>query len=173
VGYCQGMSGVTAILLMYMEEEEAWWTLVALLSNEQYSMAGLYKPGFPRLFSCFALHEALLKVTMPGLHAHFLKEGVITSMYATKWYLNVFLEALPFPVVVRVWDLYLHGGYEVIFNVSLAILKAYEDKLLRLKFEELLTFFTATLPKDQTMDPEELIAVYKRIRVKTKNQVHI
>ena len=83
------MSGITALLLMYMEEEvakifkatisnemslskEAWWTLVALLSGEHYSMAGLYKPGFPRLFSCFALHEALLKMTMPNLHSHFV-----------------------------------------------------------------------------------------------------
>lgn len=92
VGYCQGMSGITALLLMYMEEEvqmlclcndsrckdshdlkEAWWTLVALQSANQYNMAGLYKPGFPRLFSCFSLHESLLKMTMPNLHSHFVR----------------------------------------------------------------------------------------------------
>lgn len=53
--------------------KEAWWTLVALQSANQYNMAGLYKPGFPRLFSCFSLHESLLKMTMPNLHSHFVR----------------------------------------------------------------------------------------------------
>lgn len=33
VGYVQGMGFVTAILLMYMSEEAAFWTLVALLKG--------------------------------------------------------------------------------------------------------------------------------------------
>lgn len=34
VGYVQGMGFVSAILLMYMSEEAAFWTLVALLKGE-------------------------------------------------------------------------------------------------------------------------------------------
>jgi hypothetical protein len=33
VGYVQGMGFVSAILLMYMSEESAFWTLVALLKG--------------------------------------------------------------------------------------------------------------------------------------------
>jgi hypothetical protein len=33
VGYVQGMGFVSAILLMYMSEEAAFWTLVALLKG--------------------------------------------------------------------------------------------------------------------------------------------
>jgi len=64
------------------------------------------------------------------------------------------------------------GGYEVVFNIGLALLKMHEDQLLKMKFEQILTFFTDTLPKE-SMDPEDLIAIYKRIRVKTKNHIHV
>lgn len=70
------------------------------------------------------------------------------------------------------WDLYILGGYEVVFNIGLALLKMHEDQLLKMKFEQILTFFAETLPKEP-MEPEDLIGIYKRIRMKTKNHIHI
>lgn len=40
VGYCQGMSQITALLLIYMNEEDAFWALVKLLSGQKHSMHG-------------------------------------------------------------------------------------------------------------------------------------
>lgn len=40
VGYCQGMSQITALLLIYMNEEDAFWALVRLLSGQKHSMHG-------------------------------------------------------------------------------------------------------------------------------------
>ncbi|ETE64032.1 hypothetical protein L345_10201, partial [Ophiophagus hannah] len=40
VGYCQGMSHITALLLMYMNEEDAFWALVKLLSGPKHAMHG-------------------------------------------------------------------------------------------------------------------------------------
>lgn len=40
VGYCQGMSQITALLLIYMNEEDAFWALVKLLSGHKHSMHG-------------------------------------------------------------------------------------------------------------------------------------
>lgn len=36
VGYTQGMSGLGALLLMYMSEEDAFWCLVTLMQEERY-----------------------------------------------------------------------------------------------------------------------------------------
>lgn len=44
VGYCQGMSQITALLLIYMNEEDAFWALVRLLSGHKHAMHG----GEPR-----------------------------------------------------------------------------------------------------------------------------
>jgi len=40
VGYCQGMSQIAALLLMYMDEEEAFWCLSQLLTNKKHAMHG-------------------------------------------------------------------------------------------------------------------------------------
>ena len=40
VGYCQGMSQTVAILLMFLTEEDAFWALVQLMTNEKHAMHG-------------------------------------------------------------------------------------------------------------------------------------
>lgn len=40
VGYCQGMSQIAALLLMYMDEEDAFWALSALMADTKYAMHG-------------------------------------------------------------------------------------------------------------------------------------
>jgi hypothetical protein len=45
VGYCQGMSQIAAIFLMYMDEEDAFWCMHALLTNRKYTMHGKGRGG--------------------------------------------------------------------------------------------------------------------------------
>lgn len=40
VSYCQGMSQIAALLLMYMNEEDAFWALSQLLTNHKHAMHG-------------------------------------------------------------------------------------------------------------------------------------
>lgn len=40
VGYCQGMSVLAGLLLLYMDEEDAFWGLSVLLADQKYSMHG-------------------------------------------------------------------------------------------------------------------------------------
>lgn len=40
VGYCQGMSQVAALLLMYMDEEDAFWGLAQLMTHPKFGMHG-------------------------------------------------------------------------------------------------------------------------------------
>lgn len=41
IGYCQGMSQIAALLLMYLDEEDAFWALSVLVSDRKYSMHGM------------------------------------------------------------------------------------------------------------------------------------
>ncbi|XP_077730193.1 TBC1 domain family member 26-like [Canis aureus] len=40
VGYCQGMSEIAAILLMFLPEEDAFWALAQLMTNDRHAMHG-------------------------------------------------------------------------------------------------------------------------------------
>uniref|UniRef100_A0A8C5TIV7 Rab-GAP TBC domain-containing protein n=1 Tax=Malurus cyaneus samueli TaxID=2593467 RepID=A0A8C5TIV7_9PASS len=45
VSYCQGMSQIAAILLMYLNEEDAFWALAQLLTNQRHAMHGKAELG--------------------------------------------------------------------------------------------------------------------------------
>ena len=40
LGYCQGMSQIAALLLMYLNEEDAFWALSVLMAGDKYNMHG-------------------------------------------------------------------------------------------------------------------------------------
>lgn len=66
------MGFVTAILLMYMSEEEAFWTLVALLKGTMLHppLEGMYQAGMPLLQQCLYQFQELLKQENPKLGGH-------------------------------------------------------------------------------------------------------
>ncbi|MED6258485.1 USP6 N-terminal-like protein, partial [Ataeniobius toweri] len=92
VGYCQGMSQITALLLIYMNEEDAFWALVKLLSGQKHAMHGFFIPGFPKLMRFQEHHDRILKKTMPKLKQHLDNEEVFTSLYTMKWFFQCFLD---------------------------------------------------------------------------------
>ena len=52
VGYCQGMSQIAALLLMYLNsEEDAFWALSQLMSDHvpKYNLHSFFINGFPKL----------------------------------------------------------------------------------------------------------------------------
>lgn len=63
---------MTAILLMYMSEEEAFWTLVALLTGASLRppLEGMYQAGMPLLQQCLFQFQELLKQENPKLGGH-------------------------------------------------------------------------------------------------------
>ncbi|CAK7296220.1 USP6 N-terminal-like protein [Vulpes lagopus] len=42
VGYCQGMSEIAAVLLMFLPEEDAFWALAQLMVGDRHSMHGFF-----------------------------------------------------------------------------------------------------------------------------------
>ena len=58
VGYCQGMSQIAALLLMYLNsDEDAFWALSQLMVGPKYKMHGFFIPGFQTLMRFQAHHD--------------------------------------------------------------------------------------------------------------------
>ena len=153
LAYCQGMAELAAVLLMHMPEEDAFWTLVQLLASPQYALRELFLPGFAALHTRFHVHTRLLQHAVPRLHEHFEAIGLKTVFYATKWYATLFSGVLPFEHCMRVWDIVLLEGTEVLYTIALRTLEArqrvYADLPLDAALPALLSLAaTVTEPAD-------------------------
>ena len=137
-GYVQGMGFVAGTLLLFMSEEDAFWVLVALLKGAIHEpVEGLYGPGMPLVQRCLYQFEGLMTEYLPRLSAHFARECIHPSMYASQWFITLFTYSLPFDVVLRIWDIFMLEGLKIVFQVGVALLQASEDDLLSLPFEAL------------------------------------
>ncbi|KAM4677214.1 USP6 N-terminal-like protein isoform 2-T2 [Discoglossus pictus] len=148
VGYCQGMSQITALLLMYMNEEDAFWALVKLFSGPKHSMHGFFVPGFPKLLRFQEHHDKILKKFMPKLKQHFETQELYTSLYTMKWFFQCFLDRTPFILNLRIWDIYILEGDRILTAMSYTILKLHKKYLMKLSMEELIEFLQEALAKD-------------------------
>ncbi|XP_071408923.1 USP6 N-terminal-like protein isoform X1 [Pithys albifrons albifrons] len=148
VGYCQGMSQITALLLMYMNEEDAFWALVKLLSGPKHAMHGFFIEGFPKLLRFQEHHDKVLKKFLSKLKQHLDSQDMPTSLYTTKWFFQCFLDRTPFTLSLRIWDIYILEGERILTAMSYTILKLHRKHLMKLQMEELVKFLQETLAKD-------------------------
>ncbi|XP_010485491.1 PREDICTED: ecotropic viral integration site 5 protein homolog [Camelina sativa] len=164
VGYVQGMGFIAGLLLLYMSEEDAFWLLVALLKGAVHApMEGLYHAGLPLVQQYLFQLESLVKELIPKLGEHFTEEMINPSMYASQWFITVFSYSFPFPLALRIWDVFLSEGVKIVFKVGLALLKYCQDELVKLPFEKLIHALKQ-FPED-AMNPDTLLPLAYSIKV--------
>ncbi|GAA0140114.1 GTPase-activating protein [Lithospermum erythrorhizon] len=164
VGYVQGMGFVAGLLLLYMSEEDAFWLLVALLKGAVHApMEGMYLVGLPLVQQYLFQFENLVKAFLPKLGEHFSEEMINPSMYASQWFITVFAYSFPFPLAIRIWDVFLSEGVIIVFKVGLALLKYCHDDLVKLPFERLMVALR-NFPED-ALDPDTLLPLAFPIEV--------
>lgn len=145
VSYCQGMSQIAAILLMYLNEEDAFWALAQLLTNGKHAMHGFFIPGFPKLQRFQAHHELILSKMLPKLKKHLDKEQMTTGIYTTKWFLQCFIDRSPFTLTLRLWDIYILEGDKMLTAMAYTTLKLHKKRLQKLPLEDLREFLQEDL----------------------------
>ncbi|KAG1900631.1 rab-GTPase-TBC domain-containing protein [Suillus fuscotomentosus] len=151
VGYCQGLPFVVAVLLLNMPDEEAFSLLVRLMHS--YGLRGHFLPEMPKLQ--LRLFDRLIEELLPVLHVHFLRQGIKSSMFCSQWFLTLFSYRFPLEIVVRIYDNCLASGIEAIFAFSIVLLQKNEDKLLNLRFDDILAFLKNKIFDRYEIDPLE------------------
>lgn len=167
VGYVQGMGFLAGLMLLYMSEEDAFWLLVALLKGAVHApMEGLYQVGLPLVQQYLFQFEQLVKEHLPKLGQHFSEEMINPSMYASQWFITVYSYSFPFPLTLRIWDVFLNEGVKIVFQLGLALLTVCQDDLVKLAFEKLIHALR-NFP-EEAMDPEKLLSLAFSIKVTEK-----
>lgn len=166
VGYCQGMNFIAGMFITYMTEEEAFWTLVAVMQEKPCRMRGLFSEGMNEAHQVLYIAEKLIAQFHPRLSRHFARENVHITMFATQWLLTIYTSSFPFDVVTRVWDCFLTEGWKVAYRVMLALLEKASPHLIRLRFEDILGYLKE-LPNE--VNASEIIDMSFKIKVKKRH----
>lgn len=145
VGYCQGISFIAAALLLHLPEEQAFCLLVKIMSN--YGIRMMFLNNCEGLFRCLYQLDRLIEDQVPDVFRAFSELGIESHMYASQWFLTLFIAKFPLNFVFRVFDIFLVEGLLFIFKVMIAFLKISRNYLLGLDFEGTLKYFRITLPK--------------------------
>ncbi|KAJ7687356.1 rab-GTPase-TBC domain-containing protein [Mycena rosella] len=149
-GYVQGMGPIAATLLCYFEPEKAYASLVRL--HDAYAMHAIFSPGFPGLLEAIYVQERITEQMMPDVYAAFQKHTISTTSYATKWYITLFSNSVPFQTQLRLWDAFLLDGTDLFIAVAVAIVWVYRDHITSAaaNFETILSLLSSFfVPEDE------------------------
>ncbi|KAG8689365.1 hypothetical protein FRC11_002935 [Ceratobasidium sp. 423] len=134
LGYCQAMNILTAAILIYMSEEQAFWLLEVLCNR--------LVPGYYRC--------------LPMIHERFIAVDVQLSVASLPWFLSLYINSMPLIFAFRIVDCFFAMGPKVLFQVGLAILKINGEKLLKVEddgaFISVMRNYFASL--DQSAHPD-------------------
>ncbi|KAI1301507.1 USP6 N-terminal-like protein [Halotydeus destructor] len=175
IGYCQGMSQIAALLLMYVsEEEDAFWALDRLMSHDRYAMHGFFIPGFPKLTRFAKHHDLVLKKYLPRVYKHFKKFDIDSTLYTLKWFFQCFLDRVPFSLTLRIWDSFMLEGELILTCMSYTLLKLHKNSILRKQMEELIPFLQIELEKDfGYRDDDAINALQQSINELRRNKMDV
>ena len=127
-GYIQGMNSIVGVLLMYMNEENAFWAMLSILIK--YDQKKYFLHGLPGLFETFYVFQKLLKIKVPKVHQYMVKHQIKPSMFATQWFVTLFTSGFELESTVRIYDCFFTEGPKILYRVALWIMKENEAELI-------------------------------------------
>lgn len=140
IGYCQGMSSIVGLLLMYFPEKESLSILICTIQKN--NLNGLFDKSLSMMPLLTHLQGGLFKELVNEIYVHISKHNVDLSVFIFSWYLTLFTR-FDIQFTLRVWDLLLFYDFTILLLVSCAILRYYKDKILKLKGENLIHFISS------------------------------
>ncbi|XGW18806.1 hypothetical protein V3C99_002978 [Haemonchus contortus] len=119
-GYCQGQAPVASVLLMHMPLRDAFYCFVQICHRY---LPDYYSPGLEAVQVDGDILAQLLKEKSRTSYQHLKKQNVEPVLYMVEWFMCIFCRTLPWPTVLRVWDMFLCEGCKVLFKVAVVLFK--------------------------------------------------
>ncbi|XP_012873689.1 PREDICTED: ecotropic viral integration site 5 protein homolog [Dipodomys ordii] len=118
--------------------------------------------------SAFIVGLLLMQEHLPELFVHFQSQSFHTSMYASSWFLTIFLTTFPLPIATRIFDIFMSEGLEIVFRVGLALLQMNQAELMQLDMEGMLQHFQKVIPHQFDGGPDKLIQAAYQVKYNSK-----
>uniref|UniRef100_A0A8D8RWV6 RUN and TBC1 domain-containing protein 3 n=1 Tax=Cacopsylla melanoneura TaxID=428564 RepID=A0A8D8RWV6_9HEMI len=156
IGYCQGTGMIAASLLLLMEEEEAFWTLSAIV--EDLLPASYYTPTLIGIQADQKVLRSLVASSLPDLESTLIQHDIELSLITLHWFLTLFASVIHFKILLRIWDLFFLDGSIVLFQITLGMLKIKEPVLVTLENSAQIFNALSDIPGD-IVDVDHLLEV--------------
>jgi len=139
VGYVQGMNITCGLLLIFMPEELAFWSMMTILQGSYLTrhqcdlgLENYYTPQMELLFCDLKILREMLvsrKESKPVI-LWLEQNDVHVEELFVKWLLTFTAGALPVSTVARIWDSFFHEGIKVLFRIIVVVLESNKKELL-------------------------------------------
>jgi len=119
-GYCQGQAPIASVLLMHMPLRDAFYSFVQICHKY---LPGYYSPGLEAIQIDGDILFQLLKEKSRISYRHLKKNNVDPVLYMVEWMMCVYCRTLPWPTVLRIWDMFFCEGVKVLFKVAIVLFR--------------------------------------------------
>jgi hypothetical protein len=79
------------------------------------------------------------------------------ASFIPEWYTSLFARSLPYPTVLRAFDLIIADGPIWLIRISLAILTLSSNRLIALRDADSITRYLLQPPADELLAPENVV----------------
>ncbi|GFE55577.1 TBC domain containing protein, putative [Babesia ovis] len=135
VGYCQGMAFIAGMLVVYMDEEDAFYTMISVM--DKHGIKRLFLPQMKQLERYCDVLEQYIRRKMKRLYRHMQKHDVDISIVASQWFLTLFTYNFSLDTAALLWDALLAMDNDWMLSIAIAIFKLMERTILQSNQEEI------------------------------------
>ncbi|KAI9345341.1 rab-GTPase-TBC domain-containing protein, partial [Obelidium mucronatum] len=126
IGYAQALNIISAVMMLYMKEEDAFWMLCGLVERV---LPDHYTKTLVGSVIDQSVFTSLVKSHLPNLAAHMDKLYMDLSTISVPWFVCLFLNNVALPVAIQILDGVFLDGPKFLFWIALAILKINEKEV--------------------------------------------
>ncbi|GFY35898.1 TBC1 domain family member 2A [Trichonephila clavipes] len=101
LGYCQGMNFLVGMMLLFVDAEDAFWCLVAIV--ERYFPSSYFDQNLIGAQADQELLKELLRSKLPKISAHLAALDIELSTVTLNWFLSLFIDSVPIECNLLSW----------------------------------------------------------------------
>jgi hypothetical protein len=150
IGYYQGMNCIGGFLLKYTSDYKFSLKVYNFLMEKR--LTTYFSDNFKNLRQLLFVSEKIFELYTPKFHYHFKSKGIGTDYFMSPIVLTLFTGSLQFienfQLVATILDIVIAEGWIGFFKVLVVIVKKVENHLLKLDYDDLLSYLTKEIYED-------------------------